>query len=240
MLKEKGITLTPEDRVSVDKATPITAGISVQVWREGKQTITQDEPIGFTTQQIQDGDRDIGYKQVRTAGENGVASVTYEVTIKDGAEVGRTAIANVTTKQPKNQVEIVGAKYKGAYTTPGENEVITWNFLIANGFSREQTAGIMGNMQQEHGFNTTGDGLVQWTGSRKAALMSRPDPYNIYTQLDYLMFELNNGYSGVQSAIKASGSVDNAVIIFQNRFEGCGICMQSQRLQFAYNILASH
>jgi hypothetical protein len=169
-------------------------------------------------------------------------SASYEVTIQDGKEVSRTEIASITTKQPVKQVEIVGAK--GEYTTPSENETITWNFLIVNGFSRYQTAGIMGNLMQEHGFNTSdaggGYGLVQWTGSRRAELMAQAHPENIYTQLNFLMHELNTNYSGVRDAIKASGTVDEATIIFQNQFERCGICIQDQRIQFAYNILASH
>lgn len=240
MLEEKGIKLGKDDRVSLDPSTKLTEGLAVKVWREGKQTITQEEAIAFATEKIQDADREIGYKEIRTPGENGSKMVTYEVMIQDGKEVGRTAIASVTTKESKQQVEVLGAKFKGAYTTPGENEIITWNYLIAQGFTREQTAGIMGNLMQEHGFNTTGDGLVQWTGSRKASLMSRADPYNIYTQLDFLMYELNTGYSGVRNAIKASTSVNNAVTIFQNQFERCGICVESQRIQYAFNILASH
>lgn len=240
MLKEKGITLAKNDRVSPDQSTKLAEGLSVRVWREGKQTITQEEAVNFATEKIQDGDQYVGYKAIRTSGENGTKMVTYEIIIQDGVEVGRTAIASITTKEAKSQVEIIGAKYKGAYTTPGENEIITWNFLLSNGFTREQAAGIMGNLRQEHGFNTTGDGLVQWTGGRKAALLSRPDPYNIYTQLEFLMYELNTGYSGVQSAIKASSSVTNAVLIFQNQFERCGICAESQRIQYAFNILASH
>jgi hypothetical protein len=70
--------------------------------------------------------------------------------------------------------------------------------------------------------------------------MSRADPSSIYTQLDFLMYELNTGYSKVQTNIKASSSVDQALVVFQNQFEACGVCHQDARLQFAYNILASH
>ncbi|CAN5387712.1 hypothetical protein BH10PAT4_BH10PAT4_2910 [soil metagenome] len=240
MLAEKGIALGSEDRVIPAASTPLSAGLSVRVWREGKQTITVDESINFGIEQIQDGDQYVGYRATKTPGVAGARSVTYEVTVQDGNEVGRTEIASITTKNPANQIDIVGAKYRGAYTTPSENEVISWNFLLANGFSREQTAGIMGNLMQEHRFNTTGDGLAQWTGARKAALLSRPDPYNIYTQLQFLMEELNGGYSRVRDEIRTTNSVTVAVQIFQNKFEKCGICAESNRIQYAFNILASH
>lgn len=240
MLKEKNVVLGANDRVAPVALTQLTEGMSVRVWREGKQTITVDEAVSYGIEQIQDGDQYVGYSAVKTPGQPGVRSVTYEILVQDGVEVGRTEIASITTTQAVNEVQVIGAKYRGAYTTPSENEVISWNFFIANGFSREQTAGIMGNLMQEHRFNTTGDGLAQWTGSRKAALMALPDPYNIYTQLNFLMSELNGGYRSVQSAIKASSSVEESVIIFQNKFERCGICVESKRIQYAYNILASH
>lgn len=240
MLKEKGITLTTNDRVVPDKDTPLVSGAKVRVWREGKQTITVDEPINFTITDVQDGDQYVGYRATKTAGEAGSRSVTYEVLIQDGKEVGRSEIASITTKEPTTQIDIVGAKYRGAYTTPTENEVISWNFFIAHGFTREQTAGIMGNLMQEHRFNTTGDGLAQWTGARRAALLARSDPYNIYTQLQFLMDELNGGYRSVRDAIRSTNSVVDAVVIFQNKFEKCGICAESSRIQYAFNILASH
>ncbi len=240
MLKEKGISLGKDDRVSLDPSTPITANMALRVWREGKQTVTVSEDVNFDTQTIQDGDQYIGYHAIQTPGVKGSRNVTYEVMIQDGKEVGRTEIASITTVEPQKQIEVVGTKYRGSYTTPSQNETMTWNFFMSNGFSREQTAGIMGNLMQEHGFNTTGDGLAQWTGARKQALMSLPDPYSIDTQLAFLMAELNGGYASVRDSVKASSTVDAATVAFQNGYEKCGVCVQSNRIQFAYNILASH
>ena len=116
MLKEKKITLGVNDRLSVAAETPVSAGMEVRVWREGKQTVTADEEIKFATESIKDADRDVGYKAVRDAGQNGTRSVTYEVMIQDGKEVGRTEIASVTTKEPVKQVEIVGAKISNSFS----------------------------------------------------------------------------------------------------------------------------
>ena len=238
MLTEKGIKLESNDKVSVSLDTKLTSDLEVRVWREGKQTITVDEEIAFEIDKVEDADQPVSYRLVKTAGELGSRSVSYEVTIQDGAEVARTEIASMTTKQPKKQVEVVGVR--GQYTTPSENENITWDYLIGQGFSRVQAAGIMGNLMQEHRFRTDGDGLAQWTGGRKARLYSRPFPDNIYTQLDFLMEELNGGYSYVQNNLKSTDSLTNAVQIFQNQFERCGICMEGQRIDYARDILASH
>jgi uncharacterized protein YabE (DUF348 family) len=236
MLKEKGIVLGAKDGVSLPASAGIVAGMTVRVWRDGVQTVTQEEAVPMPVRQVKDADKSIGYKAIQTPGKPGVKEVTYEINMVNGQEVSRREIQTVVTTQPTEQVEVVGVKA----TSPTENEAITWNYLLAHGYTRNQTAGIMGNLQQEHGFRTDGDGIVQWTGGRKANLMSRPDPYNIYTQLDFMLEELNGGYARANANIKASTSVEQAVVAFQNGYEGCGVCMQSNRIQFAYAILERH
>ncbi len=120
----------------------------------------------------------------------------------------------------------------------GNNETIVWNFLIGQGCSRNQTAGIMGTLQQEHGFQTSGDGLAQWIGGRKARLMSMSDPYSIKTQLRFLIIELNESYIG--DAIKSTNDVVSATRIFQNQFERCGDCREHTRIKYANEILGRH
>ena len=110
MLSEKGIKLGQDDRVSPIIETKLTEGLAVRVWREGKQTITSDVEMNFDVQKIQDADREIGYRQITSAGVKGMRSVTYEVVVQDGIEVSRTEIASLIVKQPQTQVEIVGAK----------------------------------------------------------------------------------------------------------------------------------
>lgn len=125
MFKEKGITLGPDDRASLPLSTPVTAGLALTVWREGKQTITVQEAVPFDTQQIQDADHEVGYKLVQTPGVVGQQNATYEVEIKDGQEVSRKQIAVIVTTQPIKQVEIVGVKPKTLPYTGGGDET-TW------------------------------------------------------------------------------------------------------------------
>lgn len=240
MLAEKNIVLGPQDGQSLPSSTPLIKGITVAVWRNGKTTTTQEETIAKPVEEVKDADKDYGTREVRFEGADGKKNVTYEIEMRDGKEISRTVIASVTTVEPVKQVVVVGTRFKGAYTTPSQNESITWEFLTNKGLSREQTAGIMGNLMQEHGFNTTGDGLAQWTGGRKAALLSRPDPYSINTQLDFLWYELSGPYASVLTTIRSQSNVEGAVRAFQNGYERCGVCVESRRIQYAYNILASH
>ena len=110
-MKEKGIKLEKDDDTSVDQSTAITSGMSLSVWRNGKQTMTQEEAIPFETEKIQDADREASFKQVNTPGSNGSKMVTYEIVMQNGIEVSRLAIQTVVTKQPTKQVETVGAKF---------------------------------------------------------------------------------------------------------------------------------
>lgn len=249
MLSEKAISLTASDRTSLPLETPITPGLQVRVWREGKQMVTVEEALPHGTEQIKDADRAIGYKEIKTAGRDGLRIATYEIVVENGAEVSRSEVAAIITQPAQTQVEIIGAKLRGIYTTPSENQQITWNYLIAQGFSREQTAGIMGNLMQEHRFNTSqesgGLGIVQWIGARATKLYQMAaeqgrDPFDITMQLDYLMFELNGGYARVKNELLGAGTIEQAVVIFQNKFEKCGICREEKRIEYAHNIFVSH
>lgn len=119
MLEEKNIQLGDNGRVSASLETPITIGMFLRVWLEGKQTITVEEVVTFEVEQIKDADQVVGYKQIQKAGQNGKRTVTYEIVIQDGVEVGRTEIASLLLEQPVTQVEVVGVKPKTLPYTGG-------------------------------------------------------------------------------------------------------------------------
>jgi len=110
MLGDKKITLAASDSLSVTKSSSLTAGMKVEVWRNGKQTISEEQEIAFPVEKIQDADRDISYREVKTPGEKGKKTVTYEVVMKNGIEESRQEIQSLVTLEPKQQVEIIGTK----------------------------------------------------------------------------------------------------------------------------------
>lgn len=110
MLKEKDIKLGPKDTLSKPADTPIKEGMTVEIWRNGVQTQTREEKITMPVRQIEDPSKKVGYKEVKTVGAPGKKMVTYEVVMKNGKEIKRKVIQSVTTKQPREQVEIVGTK----------------------------------------------------------------------------------------------------------------------------------
>lgn len=110
LLQEKSLQLTAEDHLNVDLDTVLTNGLSFELWREGKQEITAEETIAFTTRKVMDFNRDSSYRHIEKPGQNGTKVVTYEIEIKNGVEIGRKAINSIVTLEPVEQVEVVGAK----------------------------------------------------------------------------------------------------------------------------------
>lgn len=116
LLKDKHITLKKDDTLSVDLSAKIVPGMKIELWRNGKQTVTVEEEVKFETEKIKDANRETSYREVKQAGENGKKNVTYEIEMKNGTEVSRKEIASVVTKEPKKQVEIVGTKSSNTFS----------------------------------------------------------------------------------------------------------------------------
>ena len=154
MLKEKGITIGENDRVSVPLTTVITTDLSIQIWREGHQTVTVEEAVSYDTQQIRDADQAYGYKAVQTPGIEGKKNVTYEVEIRDGKEVARTAIATIVTTQPTAQIEVIGTKLPTP-TNPTENQALGHIMMLNAGFGEDQWSCLYNLWTRESGWRTT-------------------------------------------------------------------------------------
>lgn len=153
-LKEKDISLGKSDTLSVPESAPITAGMSIELWREGRQTITADEEVDFPVEQIQDANRPVGYRSVQAPGEKGARTVTYEIEMKNGQEVSRSEIASVTTREPKKQVEVVGAKLPTP-TNPSDNAKLGYQMMLAAGYGEDQWGCLYNLWSRESGWRTT-------------------------------------------------------------------------------------
>ena len=116
LLKEKNINPKKDDTLSVDRSAKIIPGMKIELWRNGKQTITAEEDVKFEVEKVQDANRDSGYREVKQVGENGKKNVTYEIEMKNGVEMSRKEIASVVTKEPKKQIEIVGTKSSTSFS----------------------------------------------------------------------------------------------------------------------------
>lgn len=239
-----GFTVYDGDEITmVENSDFMEAGISTayKITRNGGRTITEEIHVPFEEEISKDYTLPVGENVTEQIGEEGLTIKKYKVDFVDGVEVKRELVSEEVVKEPVKRIVREGARgTKAATTSAGENEQITWDFLKSNGFSDTQAAGIMGNLMQEHRFQTSdtagGLGIAQWTGGRRNNLLARENPYDIYTQLQYLMDELNGGYSRAKNAILSSTSIEAATQAFQNQFERCGICREETRINYAYGI----
>jgi len=137
MLNEKGVVVGAGDTLSQPLTAEIHEGMKVELWRNGKQTVTKKEKIAFPIEQIQDADREIGYKKITTPGVKGVKSVTYEIIMKNGKEVSRKKIQSVILEKAQKQVVVVGIKVApGAGLTKGKG---VYMFTDSKGIVHRET-----------------------------------------------------------------------------------------------------
>lgn len=110
VLGEYNIKLAKDDTMTVKKDEPVVDGMNFRIWRNGLQTIEQDEDIPFEIEVRKDSTKKVGYHEIQTAGQNGKRKVIYQVRMQDGVEVERKKISEVETTTPVKQIEIEGSK----------------------------------------------------------------------------------------------------------------------------------
>jgi hypothetical protein len=79
-----------------------------------QRTITETEPIKFKSRTIKDNWLPKGEKEQRTAGIDGVRTLTYSVTVVDGRETARKLVKSEVTRKPVAQVIAVGTAVASA------------------------------------------------------------------------------------------------------------------------------
>lgn len=199
-LKEKKIVLGKDDGISVDLKTQISNGLNFRIWRNGKQTLTVEEPTDFQTETIQDANKDSGYKEIKEAGEKGTKSVTYEVEMQNGKEISRKKINETEIKAAKKQVVIVGTKTSlpaGSHT----------DWMTAAGISASDQGSANAIISQESGWrvNATNKssgayGIPQALPGSKMASAGSDWQTNPITQLKWMNSYVVGRYGSWQNA----------------------------------------
>ena len=213
-LKEKNIILSESDRLSVDKSAAISEGMSFELWREGKQTVTVEEDVDFPVEKVQDANRDPSFKEVTTPGSKGKKNVTYEIEIKNGQEVARKEIASVTTEEPKKQVETIGSKLPTP-TNPTESQTIGREMMLAAGYGESEWPCLYNLWMRESGWRTTAGntssgayGIPQSLPASKMAAFGSDYLTNPRTQIAWGLSYIKGRYStpcGAWSSFQAKG-----------------------------------
>jgi hypothetical protein len=77
-----------------------------------KRSVVETERIAYSTRRVRDSSLATGATRIRTKGIAGVKTLTYEVTIVDGAETGRKLLTSVITRKSVTKVVVVGTRPK--------------------------------------------------------------------------------------------------------------------------------
>jgi hypothetical protein len=138
------------------------------------------------------------------------------------------------------------------------NTETAFNYFVSKGLTKDQSAGIVGNLIQESSVNPNavefgggpGRGIAQWSvggrwdtshGDNVTSYASQhgESRWALTTQLDFIWFELTtDGYG--YSTLKAATTVSAAVLAFQDKYEICGTCDQTKRVEYANQVLADY
>lgn len=121
-------------------------------------------------------------------------------------------------------------KVKSGDSTPGTPEDVI-NFFVSKGLTREQAAGIAGNINVESNFNPkalgdngTSFGIAQWHKGRwdKLKKWSKDNgvsPESFDSQLKFLWWELNNSENKALSELRKTETPEDAAFAFAKYYE---------------------
>ncbi len=141
VLAEVGITLGDADTTSVPLGAAAVDGMVVQVLRGSTGADTVTEVIPFTTETVEEPALPQGYRRVRTTGRAGEAVTTYATRSLEGAEVERTVLSREVTREPRNEVVVVGTMDPATVVvTPGTAKATAQALMAERGWGDDQFA----------------------------------------------------------------------------------------------------
>ncbi|HEY3821940.1 MAG TPA: phage tail tip lysozyme [Polyangiaceae bacterium] len=139
------------------------------------------------------------------------------------------------------------------------NNKAAFDYFVGKGLSHVQAAGIVGNLDQESSMNPSisqygggpGRGIAQWSAGGRwdtdkndnvvAYAKEKGDSaYSLDLQLDFVWYELETFGDYGLSDLRRATTVSEATVAFEEDFEGCGECDQSQRIAYAEAALSAY
>lgn len=205
LIKEKKIDLLGQDSVSPDSNTKLKYGMNIIITRVAEVEVTEKETIDYKVIKKESVDVEKGQTEIERAGEKGEKEVTYIVKRVDGVEVSKTVKDTKVTKEPVNQILIIGIGPKYAKSGPYKDTI--------NAAAREYLingTALMCLMMQESGgdnysTSTYGDvtyyGLFQytdgfWASASAAAGYGGASIYDAEAQIFATARALTHGQAG--------------------------------------------
>lgn len=148
VLLAEGVVLGPHDRVSVPLDGAVVDGLVVLVTRVTAEVRTDTTTHAFQSVREEDPGLDEGREVVAQQGQDGAQVVTYEALLVGEEEVGRTVLAQVTLREPVDEVVRVGTRVvppepvvpASAPVDPGTARAVARDMVLARGWGEDQFA----------------------------------------------------------------------------------------------------
>ncbi|WP_245534387.1 ubiquitin-like domain-containing protein [Xylanimonas cellulosilytica] len=139
VLREAGISLADGDVTSVPLGAAAVEGMVVVVARSSMGADTVTEVLPFETRIVEESALPQGYRHVRTAGRPGEATTSYAIRSLNGAEVERTVVARVVSREPRDEVVVVGTMDPASIQVdPGSARATARALLAERGWGDDQ------------------------------------------------------------------------------------------------------
>jgi hypothetical protein len=117
-MQEKNIQLLGQDSVTPDINSAISNNMNIKITRVAEVETVEKQVIDFRVVKKNSVDLEKGQTSTETRGANGEKQVTYKIKRVDGVEVSKMVIDTKTTKEPTNEVQIIGIGPKLAKSGP--------------------------------------------------------------------------------------------------------------------------
>lgn len=109
LLRQEGVSLSPDDRVEPPPETPLYPGATVRVIRVTTYDQVIESPIPFRYLQQPDPELELDHHRLRP-GQEGLKQEVTRITYEDGREVRRTYLGERVIREPVDQIFYYGTR----------------------------------------------------------------------------------------------------------------------------------
>lgn len=187
-------------------------------------------------------------------GYNAAINKNKKDALREGREEG-TGFVGKLEQSVNSSMQAVAESFgfmpEGVGETGSAKEAIS--FFVSRGWTKEQAAGIVGNLQAESGphlktnsFNSAGGGkgaygIAQWRGIRQdnfSKVFNKPIRQStLNEQLAYVDWELKNSHKNAGNALRNASSARDAAVIVDRLYEISGGETRNKRIANATALL---
>lgn len=110
VLRELGISLATQDRITPGEFSPLTAGMTITIVRIVEELELQEVEIPFEQQTVRNEGLPEGETRLLQTGQNGVEELTFRIVYEDGEQVSHSAVRRTVLVEPIPEIIMVGSQ----------------------------------------------------------------------------------------------------------------------------------